>query len=65
MPIAPGNLGVYEATVYAVYRFFGVTPELALALAVVQHLSFLVPSILPGYLTLTLRQLAPGSRQAG
>ena len=65
VPIAPGNLGVYEATVYAVYRFFGVAPEVALALAVAQHLCFLLPSVLPGYLMLTLRQLVPGARRAG
>lgn len=65
VPIAPGNLGVYEATVYAVYRFFGVAPEMALALAVAQHLCFLLPSVLPGYFMLTLRQLAPGARRAG
>jgi uncharacterized protein (TIRG00374 family) len=64
VPIAPGNLGVYEATVYAVYRFFGTAPEVALALAVVQHLLFLLPSIAPGYLMLTLRQLAPGWMRA-
>ena len=37
----------------------------ALALAVAQHLCFLVPSVLPGYFMLTLRQLAPGTRRAG
>jgi uncharacterized protein (TIRG00374 family) len=65
VPIAPGNVGVYEATVYAVYRFFGTPAELALALAVVQHLSFLVPSVAPGYVMLTLRQVAPRWRRAG
>ena len=65
VPIAPANVGVYEATVFAVYRFLGLAPEIALALAIVQHLCFLVPSVVPGYLTLTLRQLVPGWRQAG
>lgn len=65
VPVAPGNLVVYEATVFAVYRFFGVAPEIALALAVAQHLCFLLPSVLPGYLMLTLRQLLPGTRRAG
>ena len=65
VPVAPGNLVVYEATVYAVYRFFGAAPEVALALAVAQHLCFLLPSVLPGYVMLTLRQLAPGTRRAG
>jgi len=65
VPIAPGNVGVYEATVFAVYRFFGIAPEVALALAVVQHLAFLAPSILPGYVMLTARQLVPRWRRAG
>lgn len=65
VPIAPANLGVYEATVFAVYRFLGVPADTALGLALVQHLSFLLPSLLPGYLTLTLRQLVPRWRRAG
>jgi hypothetical protein len=59
LPVAPANLGVYEATVFASYRFLGVSTETALGLAVVQHLCFLLPALATGYLTLTLRQLLP------
>ncbi|MEX2178103.1 MAG: lysylphosphatidylglycerol synthase transmembrane domain-containing protein [Gemmatimonadaceae bacterium] len=59
VPIAPANLGIYEATVFAVYRFVGTPAETALGLAVVQHLCFLLPSIGTGYALLTLRQLMP------
>lgn len=64
VPVAPANLGVYEATVYAVYRFTGTSAETALGLALVQHLAFLLPSLATGYLILTARQLVPGWRQA-
>jgi uncharacterized membrane protein YbhN (UPF0104 family) len=60
IPVAPGNLGVYEATVFACYRFAGTSPSLALALALVQHACFLVPPIATGYLTLSLGQLRRG-----
>jgi uncharacterized protein (TIRG00374 family) len=59
LPVAPANLGVYEATVYATYRYLHVPAETALGLAVVQHLCFLLPALATGYLTLTLRQLLP------
>jgi uncharacterized membrane protein YbhN (UPF0104 family) len=59
LPIAPANLGVYEATVFAAYRFAGVSAELALGMAIVQHLCFLLPMLATGYVTLTVRQLAP------
>jgi uncharacterized membrane protein YbhN (UPF0104 family) len=57
LPIAPGNLGVYEATVFATYRVLGVPSEAALGIAIVQHLCFLLPALAPGYVILTLRQL--------
>ncbi len=57
LPIAPANLGVYEATVFAVYRYVGVPAETALGIAVVQHLCFLLPSVATGYLTLTLGEV--------
>jgi hypothetical protein len=63
VPIAPANLGVYEATVFGVYRFLGVPAETALGLALVQHLCFLLPSLAPGYVMLTLRQLVPRLRR--
>ena len=64
VPLAPGNLGVYEATVFAAYRFAGVPGDTALGLAVVQHVCFLLPSLLPGYIMLTLRQLRPVLQRA-
>lgn len=57
LPVAPANLGVYEATVFATYRYLGVDADLALAVAIVQHLAFLLPMIATGYVTLTMRQI--------
>lgn len=57
LPVTPANLGVYEATVFAGYRYVGVPTETALGLAIVQHFCFLVPAIVTGYVTLTLRQV--------
>lgn len=65
VPLAPANLGVYEATVFAVYRFLDVAPETALGLAIAQHLCFLLPFLATGYVMLTLRQLVPRWRRAG
>jgi glycosyltransferase 2 family protein len=56
VPVAPANLGVYEGTVYAMYRVVGVQPEVAIGIAIVQHLAFLLPPLACGYLALTLRQ---------
>jgi uncharacterized protein (TIRG00374 family) len=52
LPITPGNFGVYEGTAFLVYKFCGLTPELALSLALLQHLCFLVPMVGSGYLVL-------------
>ena len=49
LPISPGNLGAYEASVFLVYRYVGVAPELALSLAIVQHLCFMIPAVGVGY----------------
>jgi uncharacterized membrane protein YbhN (UPF0104 family) len=57
LPIAPANLGVYEATVFAAYRYAGIPAETAAGLAFVQHACFLLPSILTGYGLATLGQL--------
>jgi uncharacterized membrane protein YbhN (UPF0104 family) len=64
LPVAPGNLGVYEATVFGAYRFAGASAELALGIAVVQHVAFLLPMLATGYVTLTMRQLAPARAPA-
>jgi uncharacterized membrane protein YbhN (UPF0104 family) len=57
LPVAPANLGVYEATVFATYRYLGYPPETAVGVAILQHLCFLIPALTTGYLMLTMRQL--------
>lgn len=57
IPIAPGNLGTYEATAFAVYSAVGLPPGEALALGVAQHLCVLVPGVAVGYAILTADQL--------
>jgi uncharacterized membrane protein YbhN (UPF0104 family) len=64
IPIAPANLAIYEATVFTVYRLAGVPAESALGLALLQHVCFLLPSFLTGYVLLTVRQLVPRGRPA-
>lgn len=49
LPVVPGNVGVYEAAVILAYAQFGITPERALGMAVVQHACFFVALALPGY----------------
>lgn len=56
LPVSPANLGVYEATVFAAYRYVGVPADAAVGLALVQHACFLMPSILTGYGVATLAQ---------
>ncbi len=54
IPLTPGNLGVYEATVFFIYQHLGVGPEQSIAIALTQHLCFLLPLAGTGYLyTLT------------
>jgi hypothetical protein len=52
LPITPGNFGIYEGTAFLVYQFCGLSPELALSLALLQHFCFLVPMVGAGYLVL-------------
>lgn len=63
VPVAPANIGIYEAVVFATYRYLGLSTETALGLAVIQHLCYLVPMLATGYLRLTLRQLSPRTRR--
>jgi uncharacterized membrane protein YbhN (UPF0104 family) len=58
LPISPGNLGTYEASVFFVYRYLGVAPELALSLAIVQHVCFAVPAVGVGYLFVSAQALS-------
>lgn len=57
LPVAPANLGTYEATAFLVYRSLGVAPDAAIALALVQHFCALAAAVLPGYLLLSARSL--------
>jgi len=50
LPIVPGNVGVFEAAVVLALTRFGVSPEQALGVAVVQHLCYFVALALPGLL---------------
>jgi len=59
VPLAPGNLGVYEATVFFIYQHLGIAPEQALALALVQHLCYLLPLAGTGYIFILLRNFFP------
>lgn len=58
LPLAPGNLGAYEAAVFLIYRYLGVPPDRALALAIVQHFCFMLPAVGIGYLFVSTQTLA-------
>ena len=62
LPVAPGNLGTYEAGAVAAYRWLGVAPESALAAAVVQHACFLLPAGGAGVVGLMAGRLVSGER---
>ena len=49
-PLTPGNFGIYEATAFLIYKFSGLSPEIALSLAFLQHVCFLVPMAGTGWL---------------
>jgi uncharacterized membrane protein YbhN (UPF0104 family) len=57
VPLAPGNLGTYEASAFLVYRYLGVAPEQALSLAIMQHICFMLPSVGIGYVFLSRHTL--------
>jgi len=58
LPVAPGNLGTYEASVFLAYRYLGMSPDQALALAIVQHIAFMLPAVGVGYLFVSAQALA-------
>lgn len=62
IPVTPGNLGVYEGTVFLIYKFAGLSPESAMSLALLQHLCFLLPMVGTGYVALLAVSLT--SRQS-
>ncbi|HKP15826.1 MAG TPA: lysylphosphatidylglycerol synthase transmembrane domain-containing protein [Gemmatimonadaceae bacterium] len=55
LPVVPGNVGVFEAAVVLALTRFGLTPELALGVAIVQHLCYFVALALPGLLSAARR----------
>jgi uncharacterized membrane protein YbhN (UPF0104 family) len=57
LPVAPGNLGTYEAAAFLAYRHLGIEPGAASILAVTGHLCFLIPSVGIGYLIASARHL--------
>lgn len=57
-PVSPANLGIYEGAVIAAYRHAGVAPEMALALAVVQHACLLLGTAAVGYVVFSVNRLA-------
>lgn len=58
VPVAPGNLGTYEAAVFLTYRYLGISPEQALSLAIVQHVAFMLPAVGVGYLFVSANTLS-------
>lgn len=64
LPVSPANIGVYEATVYSIYRFLGFDAATAFGIALLQHTCFLAAGLVPGYILLTTRQFA-SARQRG
>jgi uncharacterized membrane protein YbhN (UPF0104 family) len=59
VPIAPANIGTYEAASYGAYRFLGFSAETALGIAVVQHVCQLLPAVGAGYVVLSMPKLRP------
>jgi uncharacterized membrane protein YbhN (UPF0104 family) len=50
LPVAPGNVGTYEAGAFLAYRHLGVDPAMATILAIASHACFMIPSVGIGYL---------------
>jgi uncharacterized membrane protein YbhN (UPF0104 family) len=59
VPIAPANIGTYEAASYGAYRFLGLSAESALGIALVQHICQLLPAVGAGYVLLSMPKLWP------
>ena len=56
-PLTPGNLGIYEATAFLIYNFSGLSAEIALSLAFLQHICFLIPMAGTGWIILFVQFL--------
>ena len=59
LSVAPANLGIFEAAAFTAYRWLGVPPAEAMALAVVQHACFLLAMVGPGYALTLWRAIWP------
>ncbi|MGH7617001.1 MAG: lysylphosphatidylglycerol synthase transmembrane domain-containing protein [Gemmatimonadaceae bacterium] len=63
-PLSPANVGIYEGAVIAAYRHTGVAPELALAMAVIQHACLLLGTAAVGYVVFSVKRFT-AARAAG
>lgn len=63
--VAPGNLGVYEASAFAAYRLAGLDVETSAALALLQHALFLLPAAGTGWLVLAAGGRGPRTSPVG
>jgi glycosyltransferase 2 family protein len=59
LPLAPGNVGTYEAAAVIAYQHLGVSASTATILAIASHLCFMIPSIGVGYLLGSVRVMRP------
>lgn len=57
VPIAPANIGTYEAASFGAYRYLGLDAESALGIAVIQHVCQLLPAVGAGYVLLSWPRL--------
>lgn len=64
VPLVPGSLGVYSATVFAIYQFLGYPVPIALAAGILQHLVELAPPVFVGYGTIIMTRLSAKRRQS-
>lgn len=64
IPGPPGNLGIYEAAVVFAYGVAGHAADIAVAIALLQHLAYLVASVLPGALVLASGRVLRSSPSA-
>ena len=58
--VTPANVGVYEASALVAYRLAGLPTEVALGVAVLQHLAYLIPMAGVGWIVLAVSGLHPG-----
>jgi uncharacterized protein (TIRG00374 family) len=65
LPVAPGNVGTYEAAAFLAYRHLGIEPGGATLRAITGHLCFLIPSVAVGYLLGSARFAAAGAPTKG